>query len=318
MEKTFIVKVTTGHPSWIFDFQTLRSEGVWGNYKFITNTGLDDCDFWVVCDTLFEPQRALCPPEHTLLLTWEPETVQTYPASYTNQFAAVISSQAQIRHPALTVSQTGLTWRVNRTYDQLKQGEAIPKTKALSIISSDKQFTEGHKRRYELAIRLKEHFGDQVDLFGRGIRDFDEKWDVLAPYRYSLALENIPSPHWITEKLSDCFLTETFPLYHGATNANDYYPEGSFLPIDLYDFEATVSRIESVLTDEGHYERHHAALVKAKHQHLDVHNLYPLIARHLAAMPASNTKRKIHMRPLDECSFLRRSKKAIRPYLRRS
>jgi len=317
MPNPFIVKVTTGHPDWTFEYQSPQSEGVWGDYRFIANSDLDECDFWVVCDTLYESQRAFCAPEHVVLVTWEPETVQTYPPSYTHQFASVITTQEQIRHRSLTLSQTGLTWRVGRTYDQLKRGEIIHKPKALSIISSDKQFTEGHKKRYDLAIKLKNHFGDQAELFGRGIQDFDEKWDVLAPYRYSLALENVPSPHWITEKLSDCFLTETFPLYHGAPNAGDYYPQESFSQIDLYNFEETVSRIESILSDDSHYERHRSAVIEAKHKLLDFHNIYPLLARHLGAMKNAPRKQRLRLRPLDECSLIRRAKKTLRPFIRR-
>jgi hypothetical protein len=34
----------------------------------------------------------------------------------------------------------------------------------------------------------------EFDLYGRGFCSIEDKWDGLAPYRYSLAIENFSGP----------------------------------------------------------------------------------------------------------------------------
>ena len=67
-------------------------------------------------------------------------------------------------------------------------------------------------------MALKKHFGDQIDLFGRGLNDFEDKWDVLANYKYTVAIENDFCDDWVTEKYFDCILSNTLPFYYGCPN----------------------------------------------------------------------------------------------------
>ena len=36
-----------------------------------------------------------------------------------------------------------------------------------------------YQKRMEFIEKLKKHFGDKVDLFGRGIKEVADKWDAL-------------------------------------------------------------------------------------------------------------------------------------------
>ena len=62
----------------------------------------------------------------------------------------------------------------------------------------------------------------------------NDKWDALAPYQFSIAIENSSQENYWTEKIVDCFLAFTVPIYYGATNIGKYFPEDSYiwLPID--------------------------------------------------------------------------------------
>ena len=94
-----------------------------------------------------------------------------------------------------------------------------PKKKLISIIASEKRETEGHKLRHEIidAIRKDPVVSKYVDVFGRGYNPVDYKLEALKDYRFSIVIENEKTPFWFTEKLIDCFMTGTVPIYWGIT-----------------------------------------------------------------------------------------------------
>lgn len=86
----------------------------------------------------------------------------------------------------------------------------------------------------------------QVDVYGRGwdprmenyrgrLQPFDRKYAVAQQYRFSVALENCSMRTLITEKILDCFLTLTVPVYLGATDIEQHISKSCF--IDIRDFE---------------------------------------------------------------------------------
>lgn len=93
-----------------------------------------------------------------------------------------------------------------------------------------------------------------VDLFGRGWRDYwsrqsiswaylrhfstlqaiyrgecNSKMDVLAQYRFSLCLENMPMTGYLTEKIFDCLYAGTVPIYLGAPDIEDLLPAEAYI-----------------------------------------------------------------------------------------
>ena len=96
---------------------------------------------------------------------------------------------------------------VNKNYHQLISLERPKKNKLLSIISSNHVFTKEYKLRNDFITKLKNHFGNKIDVFGIGRKKVADKWDALAPYKYHIALENSSYKDYWTEKLSDTFLS---------------------------------------------------------------------------------------------------------------
>jgi hypothetical protein len=69
--------------------------------------------------------------------------------------------------------------------------------------------------------------GLDVDIMGRGYKAFDNKENGLAPYRYSVVIENVRENDYFSEKLVDACLCDTVPIYWGAPNIADYFdPRG--------------------------------------------------------------------------------------------
>jgi hypothetical protein len=94
------------------------------------------------------------------------------------------------------------------------------KTKLLSIICSSKSFLPGHYWRKELISAVKSYFGRNVDVFGFGHNPVKDKKDAIDPYVFSLVLENTDESLYITEKIVDCLLGWTTPIYAGSPEAS--------------------------------------------------------------------------------------------------
>jgi hypothetical protein len=92
----------------------------------------------------------------------------------------------------------------------------------LSLIASKKNNLEGHKLRHKIVNYLRSIDLD-ADIMGRGYKSFENKEDGLAPYHYSIVIENNQESNYFTEKLIDCFLCETIPIYWGSSNIGNYF-----------------------------------------------------------------------------------------------
>ena len=56
------------------------------------------------------------------------------------------------------------------------------------------------------------------------------KIQTLKNYRFCICFENIKNlKGYITEKITDCFIAGSVPIYWGASNITDYIPENCFI-----------------------------------------------------------------------------------------
>lgn len=99
------------------------------------------------------------------------------------------------------------------------------KTKNVSLIASAKNLTEGHKLRHECA---RAH-GSRMTLMGGGYHAFKNKVDGLKDFRYSVVIENSRINSYFSEKLLDCLLTGTIPIYWGFPKAKELFDPDGFL-----------------------------------------------------------------------------------------
>ena len=103
------------------------------------------------------------------------------------------------------------------------------KSKLVSMIASNKGYTEGHRRRLKVVQAYVDKFG-QDDLYGWGLTHelpLKEKSRGLREYMFSFACENANYPTYFTEKLTDCFACGTIPVYYGTAGVAQYFnPEG--------------------------------------------------------------------------------------------
>lgn len=105
------------------------------------------------------------------------------------------------------------------------------KNKLISMIASNNSFLPGHKFR----LSVRNAVSPFVDVYGRGFREIQFKEDGLVNYYYSIAVENSNVDSYFSEKIVDCFMTCTIPIYWGSGAAYKVFnPKGI---IDLNSFE---------------------------------------------------------------------------------
>lgn len=180
--------------------------------------------------------------------------------------------------------QAGLVWFYGNTdargtFDHLTATHEPPKKSAdLSTVCSAKQMRHTlHSNRVAFTHALKAAI-PEMEVFGQGVREIPDKADALDPFRYHLAIENHVAPHHWTEKLSDPFLGWCLPIYHGCPNAAGYFPEDSFIPIDILNYGAAKDRVLKAIRDDE-YTRRLPAIREARRLALYEYATFPQIAR---------------------------------------
>ena len=172
-----------------------------------------------------------------------------------------------------------IPWHVNKSYDELAQAQVPAKTKNLSWVVGSGCDLPGHLERARF-LHFIQQTDLEIDLWGRAVHPIDDKWDGLAPYRFSIAVENNSGPDMWTEKLADCFLSWSIPFYHGCTNLEKYFPKEAFIPIDINNPTEALATIRRETTPES-WQARFSALAKARELVLEKYQLFPFLAEEI-------------------------------------
>jgi len=272
---------------------------VWGNCHFIFDPNERDYDWYVAENDLPAEdstgqktaiEQLACPAQHTLFITREPSSVTTYGSRFLNQFAHVLTGQEDwaLKHPGKIHSQPALRWYYGdtqrngckdlRDFDYIAQNPPLKKSKDIAVMCSAKaQKHTLHYDRVQFVEKLNEEL-PEMDRFGEGYKEIPDKAASLDPYKYHITIENHVCPHWWTEKLSDAFLGMTLPFYHGAPNAADYFPEDSFIPINIYDFEGSLRIIKQAIAEDA-YSQRLDSIKAARELAIYEYSTFPVVAR---------------------------------------
>ncbi len=306
----------------IREFQLTDLPQNYGNVEFILDRDCRDYDWLVVYDDLpsqgderlsLGEEELACPPENTILLTYEPSSVKFYGNDYTQQYGMVLTSHdaTALRHTNRRFVPPIGVWY----YGGLAQMQAHPtvpeKTREISIFGSPKQQKHTlHNRRFEFVAEIQQGMGDGLDVFGKGFHFVEHKAEAIDPYRYHIAAENHIAPHHWTEKLSDSFLGYALPFYAGCPNAAEYFPEESFIALDLRDSQAALATIREAIANHE-YEKRLPAIIEARRRVIEDYNLGNMVAKHIveadrATSPAGGKIISRHaMMRRDLATFLR-------------
>ena len=139
---------------------------------------------------------------------------------YTNAYTKIFTHNKELAslHENIIFVEPGFpSW--------IKKPQIHKKTKLVSMITSTKNFCEGHRNRIECANKLQ----GKVDLFGRGHNPIVNKEEGLCDYMFSVSMENDDTELCFTEKLLDCFLTGTVPIYWGCKGITKLFDDDGII-----------------------------------------------------------------------------------------
>ena len=118
----------------------------------------------------------------------------------------------------------------------------------LCTLIAGAKLTQHANELYSARLRtiqwMQAHASEDFDLYGFGWQAMnlpcyrgstDDKLATLAGYRFAICYENARNfPGYITEKLFDCMLAGTVPVYWGAPNVSQWVPADCFIDRTLF------------------------------------------------------------------------------------
>jgi hypothetical protein len=100
---------------------------------------------------------------------------------------------------------------------------------ALQVSDLGKNDLEGHNLRHKLISLDKSHTHKFLTPLGHAYKQFDHIVNALAPFRYSVIIENCIEPHYFTEKILNCLACKTIPIYWGHESVKQYFDTSNWL-----------------------------------------------------------------------------------------
>jgi len=195
----------------------------------------------------------------------------------------------------------------------LRSQETIPKKYKLSVICSNKAFSPDHQVRLAFVQSAKEHFKDRLHWFGNGVHPIECKWNGLADYEFTLALENRYWPGVFTEKIVDPYLSLTVPIYWGAPNIADFFPAGSLEVIDIVNLRSALGKIEALIEGET-YGDFLPNLRIAREYALGRFNLFQRlasVARHVVEASPGGSPELVRISPVAPIGLASRTRRSL-------
>ena len=136
----------------------------------------------------------------------------------------------------------------------ISQYPIVPKTKNISLVSSNKTMCELHRARIELARVLSgSPYVDVMGTFDGGDYVMPDK--IYPRYKFSIAFENYIDDYWFTEKICNCFANKTIPIYFGARKIDEFFNKDGIIHVnDWHDLTMIYNEYIYPLSFDTYYQ----------------------------------------------------------------
>lgn len=174
---------------------------------------------------------------HRNTIAWLIEPYEVFPAAY-----EYVSKHHDEFYKILTYDKDLLSLPnaifhpLSALFLEKKYLNITPKTKKVSIVCSQKNFTSGHVLRHNIKSIMNEE-----DIHGGKDPAQHSIVDSYKDYMFQIVVENCKRDYWFSEKITQCFLTGVIPIYWGCPSI------GKFFDMDgIFTFD-TIDELQSIL-----------------------------------------------------------------------
>jgi len=209
------------------------------NQSNLIFTDFNNFDYLVIFNHPLTPDKfAGFPKERTIGIMGEPfwSAQRFYP--YLTQRCQHILYHRELNNPNV-IYYPGLLpmhFEGSQILDNYIQTE-FPKPKKCSFVVSHCDVKLNNQTIYHERVNFAKQILESdldIDIYGKGWQnsplkdsrikgELKNKQDGLMDYQFSIAIENSIEEDYFTEKLTDCILTDTTPIYYGCPNIQRFF-----------------------------------------------------------------------------------------------
>ena len=176
----------------------------------------------------------------------------------------------------------GTTWIDPQDIQKIKVEDKIFQ---ISSLTGSKGSTVG--QRFRIDILNRQNFPLPATFYRSNTSPMtltiSDKIHLFRNFQYSLVIENSRQANYFTEKLCDCLVTKTIPVYYGAPNIHEYFDTTGWIILDTESVDTLLSKL-AILTADSYKN------------HLDiVHKNYETVQQYLSF--ANNVNRVLASLP---------------------
>ena len=219
-----------------------------------------NCDVRIYVDTeQFIPDSKL-----QIYLQMEPEAirpVRQYLLTHSHLYNTIFTFDSEVLKQCSNARKFTFytqTWLNEENYTNI---DTTKKDFAISTLVGFKSMTEGHKIRQHLYFS-QQAFESLPMLFFRSCtypllpeitrnpilvsKDIAAKYILFERFQFHLAIENSRQENYFTEKLIDCLVSKTIPIYYGCPNIGDYFDTSGWILLEEGTSEELLSKCSAL------------------------------------------------------------------------
>jgi len=248
----YIIKILCNDSFEPFIHQQCNNHGIFNNVKFVTS---GSSDLIIVLNKYNNIVRyankgipiylwLIEPPDYLDLYTQNNNLI-IYDKIYTCKYLTNVTKDKQVITPPFVHWHHAYNSRTNYIFNGylpfntlLKNKIYKNKAEKVFILDSHINNISGHASRIKF-IESIENFN--FDLYGSKLWKSHSRYQgqllnfkliTQQKYKYSLVIENQLDKIYWSEKITDSFLANSFPIYYGSDSIKDYFPQRSFYKLD--------------------------------------------------------------------------------------
>ncbi len=167
-----------------------------------------------------------------------------------------------------------VTWIEEKDYQHV---DASQKHFLVSNLTGFKTICKAHEFRHmiylsqqkfdpNLFIFFRSSAGPILPPIGRNPilgKELGAKMELFRHFQFSLIIENTRERHCYTEKLVDCLVTKTIPIYYGCENIGDYFDTRGWI---LIEHESVDEILEKCKVLHPHYYSQYTEVIEKNYK----------------------------------------------------